>query len=152
AGTVSDTRKGAAVARVMAAGIVPAREDTGHGPPGETNGAPGPWTAGGAGGARGRGAPGRPPGALARGPRAARPGVTWFSRRRRFRILAVLVLLALVLRVWGLDWSPPGLDPDEVSIGYNAYSILRTGRDEYGVPWPLTFRAFGEFKRPAYIY
>ncbi|HEX2033056.1 MAG TPA: glycosyltransferase family 39 protein [Chloroflexota bacterium] len=72
-------------------------------------------------------------------------------RYRRF-VLGSLVLLALVLRVWALDWVPPSLDADEVSIGYNAHSILRTGRDEYGVPWPLSFRAYGEYKRPAYIY
>lgn len=60
--------------------------------------------------------------------------------------------MALLLRVWALDVSPPGLDADEVSLGYNAYSLLRTGRDEYGQPWPLTFRAFGEYKRPAYVY
>ena len=57
-----------------------------------------------------------------------------------------------MLRVWALDQSPPSLDPDEVSIGYNAWSLARTGRDEYGHTLPLTFRAFGEYKRPAYIY
>jgi 4-amino-4-deoxy-L-arabinose transferase-like glycosyltransferase len=72
-------------------------------------------------------------------------------RHRRLALGAIFVL-ALLLRVWALDQSPPSLDPDEVSIGYNAWSIWRTGRDEYGQPFPLTFRAFGEYKRPAYIY
>ena len=57
-----------------------------------------------------------------------------------------------VAAVWALDQSPPSLDPDEVSIGYNAWSLARTGRDEYGHTPPLTFRAFGEYKRLAYIY
>lgn len=52
--------------------------------------------------------------------------------RHRFRLLAGLTLLALLLRIWALDQSPLGLDPGEASIGYNAYSVLRTGRDEYG--------------------
>ncbi|HET7769434.1 MAG TPA: glycosyltransferase family 39 protein [Chloroflexota bacterium] len=60
--------------------------------------------------------------------------------------------LALALRLWALGENPPGLDSDEASIGYNAYAIARTGRDEHGSVLPLAFEAFGEFKRPAYIY
>ena len=71
---------------------------------------------------------------------------------RRYWALGALVALALVLRVWAIDRNPPGLDTDEVAIGYNAYSILRTGRDEYGARLPLTFRSYGEYKRPVYIY
>ncbi|MDI6785147.1 MAG: glycosyltransferase family 39 protein [bacterium] len=41
---------------------------------------------------------------------------------------------------------------DEASIGYNAYSVLKTGKDEWGETLPLHFRAFGEFKLPTYIY
>lgn len=46
----------------------------------------------------------------------------------------------------------PTLIADEASIGYNAYSILKTGRDEWGNLLPLTFKAFGEHKLPLYIY
>ncbi len=66
--------------------------------------------------------------------------------------LAVLVILALVLRVWALGQVPSGIDSDEASIGYNAYSLARTGMDEYGEAHPLAFRAYGEYKRPAYVY
>jgi 4-amino-4-deoxy-L-arabinose transferase-like glycosyltransferase len=41
---------------------------------------------------------------------------------------------------------------DEVSHGYNAYSILKTGMDEWGKSFPLIFRAFGDYKLPLYIY
>ena len=41
---------------------------------------------------------------------------------------------------------------DEVSWGYNAYSILRTGKDEYGVSFPISFKAFGDYKQPVYVY
>jgi 4-amino-4-deoxy-L-arabinose transferase-like glycosyltransferase len=47
---------------------------------------------------------------------------------------------------------PPGFYIDESSIGYNAYTISQTGRDEYGNQWPLFFRAFGEYKNPTFIY
>jgi 4-amino-4-deoxy-L-arabinose transferase-like glycosyltransferase len=73
-------------------------------------------------------------------------------RRGRFAVLLAVTLLALGLRCWNLGSVPPGLDVDEVSIGYNAYAIARTGRDEYGETMPLLFRAYGEYKRPLYIY
>ena len=47
---------------------------------------------------------------------------------------------------------PPSLNWDEVSIGYNAYSILKTGRDEWGQFLPVHFKAYGEYKLPAQIY
>lgn len=47
---------------------------------------------------------------------------------------------------------PPSLNWDEVSHGYNAYSILTSGRDEWGVSFPIIFRAFGDYKLPVYIY
>jgi hypothetical protein len=75
----------------------------------------------------------------------------WTAQHRRWLLLGITAA-ALVLRLWAVDRVPPGLDADEVSIGYNAYSIALTGRDEYGVRLPAIFRAFGEFKRPAYVY
>ena len=41
--------------------------------------------------------------------------------------------------------DPPGLYIDEASIGYNAYSILTTGKDQYGVPYPIWFESFGDY-------
>lgn len=72
--------------------------------------------------------------------------------RGRFAVLLAVTLLALALRGWRLGTVPPGLDVDEVSIGYNAYAIAQTGRDEYGEALPLLFRAYGEYKRPLYVY
>lgn len=67
-------------------------------------------------------------------------------------LLCLILLLALFLRVWQLDKNPPGLYWDEASIGYNAYSLVETGKDEYGQRWPLSFESFGEFKLSGYIY
>ncbi len=47
---------------------------------------------------------------------------------------------------------PPSLNWDEASLGYNAYSILKTGKDEWGKALPLSFEAFGDYKLPGYIY
>lgn len=60
--------------------------------------------------------------------------------------------LAFLLRFAYLSEVPNGLQQDETSLGYNAYSVLMTGKDEYGTPYPLYFKAFGEYKLPGYIY
>ena len=60
--------------------------------------------------------------------------------------------MAAVLRFILLSQSPPSLNWDEVSHGYNAYSILKTGKDEWGVTFPTIFRAYGDYKLPVYIY
>jgi hypothetical protein len=51
-----------------------------------------------------------------------------------------------------LDRFPVAPNWDEISHGYNAYSILLTGKDEWGVQLPLIFKAFGDYKLPVYIY
>ena len=67
-------------------------------------------------------------------------------------LFVVILALAIFLRIFRLDSIPPSLNWDEVSIGYNAFSILQTGKDEWGENFPLSFRAFGDYKLPGYIY
>ena len=67
-------------------------------------------------------------------------------------IVPSTLFLAVFLRFFNLNSLPPSLNWDEVSLGYNAYSILKTGKDEWGQFMPLSFRAYGEYKLPAYIY
>src|SRR3990167_1474806 len=67
-------------------------------------------------------------------------------------LLAGIVLLAFILRFYNLEANPPGLYWDEVSNGYNAYSVLKTGRDEYGVFLPTVFRSYDDYKPPVYVY
>ena len=65
------------------------------------------------------------------------------------------ILIALILfftRFYKLTAYPQGLTIDEVSIGYNAFSILKTGRDEWGTLLPVSFRSVGDFKAPLLIY
>ena len=66
--------------------------------------------------------------------------------------LILICLLFLVTRLYKISEIPASVYWDEASIGYNAYSVLATGRDEWGEFLPLHFRAFGEFKLPVYIY
>lgn len=67
-------------------------------------------------------------------------------------VLVLICLLFLVTRLYKIDSIPASVYWDEASIGYNAYSVLTTGKDEWGEFMPLHFRAFGEFKLPVYIY
>lgn len=72
--------------------------------------------------------------------------------KKNLLVLGFILLLAAVLRFWGLGQNPPSPDWDEVAIGYNAYSLLETGRDEYGAKFPLVFRSFDDYKPPLYFY
>lgn len=67
-------------------------------------------------------------------------------------LLTLILFLFLFTRLYKINEIPLSLYWDEASIGYNAYSILKTGRDEWGEFLPVHFRAFGEFKLPVYIY
>lgn len=66
-------------------------------------------------------------------------------------LLTLVLLSGLALRLFQLDSLPP-LNRDEASLGYNAYSLLETGKDEWGQTWPLSFKSFGDYKMPGYIY
>lgn len=67
-------------------------------------------------------------------------------------ILLAIVLIGLILRFYMLGANPPSLNWDEASTGYNAYSILKTGKDEYGTFLPLSIRSFDDYKPPLYTY
>jgi 4-amino-4-deoxy-L-arabinose transferase-like glycosyltransferase len=67
-------------------------------------------------------------------------------------LAAVLIALSFGWRVADLHSNRLGFFCDEASIGYNAYSIAESGRDEHGVAYPLFFKAFGEYKPALYIY
>lgn len=65
--------------------------------------------------------------------------------------MAILAAAALI-RFYGLGSLPAALNRDEAAIGYNAYSLLQTGKDEHGQVWPFNFKSIGDYKMPGYIY
>ena len=71
--------------------------------------------------------------------------------KKNILIIAILVLAA-VLRLVLLDKFPAGLNSDEAAIGYNAWSLIETGKDEHGAVWPMVFRSFDDYKPPVYFY
>lgn len=74
-------------------------------------------------------------------------------RHNRFLpVLLITLFLGAFLRFYQLGNNPPSLDWDETSLGYNAYSILKTGSDEYGSFLPISIRSFDDYKPPIYAY
>src|SRR5258708_5238371 len=70
-----------------------------------------------------------------------------------YKWLILIVLFGAVLRFGALSQMPPSLNWDEISHGYNAYSILKTGHDEWGQFLPLAnFRAYGDYPLPLNLY
>src|SRR3989344_1332325 len=68
-------------------------------------------------------------------------------------LLILIIFLAFFLRFYKIGEIPPSLYWDEASLGYNAYSILKTAHDEHGQFLPVTnFAAFGDYKPPGYVY
>lgn len=54
------------------------------------------------------------------------------------------MLLAALLRLPWLGSLPNGLSHDETVKGYDAWSVLHTGADQYNHRFPLVFRAIGD--------
>ncbi len=75
-----------------------------------------------------------------------------FIHKYSVHLFFALCLFAFLIRVYDLSGTPAGMHADEVSSAYNAYSILKTGRDEHGVFLPLYFEAFNDYKHPFFIY
>lgn len=79
-----------------------------------------------------------------------------YNQSVKYLWLTAIVLLAAVLRFTSLSSLPAGFSADEASFGYNAYSLLHTGRDEWGMPWftLLTHNqlSFGDYRFPLYTF
>ncbi len=76
----------------------------------------------------------------------------WRSKKIELGLLTLILLLGLFLRSYKVSSIPPGLTWDESSLGYNAFSILQTGKDEYGAFLPINLKSFGDYKPALYAY
>lgn len=66
-------------------------------------------------------------------------------------IIFSIILLASTLRLYRLNSYPPLLW-DEAALGYNTFSLLKTGKDEFGKILPITLKSFGDYKPALYAY
>ena len=73
------------------------------------------------------------------------------SRNSRW-LLVLILIVAFLVRFWDLKNSPVSLYWDEMDVGYQAYSILQTGKDYFGNLPGLTVRSFADFRAPLVVY
>jgi 4-amino-4-deoxy-L-arabinose transferase-like glycosyltransferase len=76
-----------------------------------------------------------------------------FSFTNPILLLLCIFLLGSAVRFVGLGQNPAGIVDDEAEKGYDAYSLLLTGKDQWGITWPTTsFQGFGDYSLPAITY
>jgi 4-amino-4-deoxy-L-arabinose transferase-like glycosyltransferase len=66
-------------------------------------------------------------------------------------LISLIIILASVLRFNQIT-TLPALNADEAALGYNAYSLFETGRDEHGNALPIHFQSFNDYKPGLYVY
>jgi 4-amino-4-deoxy-L-arabinose transferase-like glycosyltransferase len=76
------------------------------------------------------------------------------KKNNKFFVFGIIFvfLVALLFRFWKITEYPVSLTLDEVGFGYDGYSILRTGKDEWGARYPLVFKAIGDYKPAVDVY
>lgn len=71
---------------------------------------------------------------------------------KKILFFSLIIFLGFFLHFYRLDKNPPGLNLDEVVMGYDAYSVLKTGKDQYKTFLPSYFRSHDDYKPPFIIY
>ncbi len=66
-------------------------------------------------------------------------------------LISAIIVLGAFMRLYRLG-DLPSLNADEAALGYNAYSLLETGKDEHGHPWPIHFQSFNDWKPGLTVY
>lgn len=73
-------------------------------------------------------------------------------RRREWLIAGSILLMGALLRFLCLGSFPPGLNQDEASIGYDAWSLLHYGVDRCGSAWPVLLVSWGSGQNVLYAW
>lgn len=67
-------------------------------------------------------------------------------------ILLIILVFASFLRLYKLDQVPVSMFGDELDVGYQAYSILKTGKDYSGNFMPVHLQSLAEWRTSLYLY
>lgn len=71
---------------------------------------------------------------------------------KKYWLILAIIILGALLRFSGLLQNPISLFSDEIDMGYQAYSLLKTGCDYQGYCFPVQFHSFSDVQPPIPIY
>ena len=63
-----------------------------------------------------------------------------------------IAIIFLFMRLYQITTLPDGLHIDEISMGYNTWSLSNFGVDRYGVDYPIYFNNAGSGQSSLYVY
>lgn len=75
-----------------------------------------------------------------------------FAIKHKFFIVALLMLFGFLIRAVYLSSNPAGLNQDEASIGYDAFSLLKYGIDRNNYHFPVYLVSWGSGQNVLYAY
>jgi 4-amino-4-deoxy-L-arabinose transferase-like glycosyltransferase len=67
-------------------------------------------------------------------------------------LLLLIIGIGFFARIYRVTDIPPSLDWDEAAVGYNAWTIIHSGMDEWGNTFPVVFKSFEDYKNPIHFY
>ena len=74
-------------------------------------------------------------------------------RKYKYEIMiCIILIIGFFVRIYGISEHPNGLNVDEASIGYEAYSIMNYGIDRNGKTYPVFLEAWGSGQNALYAY
>src|SRR3990167_4283201 len=71
---------------------------------------------------------------------------------RQKYLFPLILTYFLIFGIFRITDPSRGFYQNEASFGYNAYSLLLTGKDEYGKSFPLILESFGDYKLAGFSY
>lgn len=74
------------------------------------------------------------------------------SSDKYYLICFIILFIGCFFRLYLIDKYPVGLNQDEASIGYEAYSLLQNGIDRNGMSYPVNFISWGSGQNVLYAY
>ena len=76
----------------------------------------------------------------------------FFIKYKKQISFITIVIVAIFVRVYWFGEWPPFVNQDEASMGYDAWCILTTGKDRFGMSFPIHFVAWGSGQNALYAY
>ena len=76
-----------------------------------------------------------------------------FIKKNRWKIIAtILLIIGILVRLIDIGKVPNALNVDEASSGYDAYALMKYGKDKRGNSFPVYLYAWGSGQSALYSY